>query len=113
MKFYLFSSAETRPDKISLTIMRRLQTNYSHVGIIVEEGIYHSTGDGVNKKQVDEFLKDHLFVHKIDITRFVESVAYSIGWCDGNIGKDYSESQYLGIMFPKFELLKKTARWKK
>lgn len=104
MKFYLFSSAEIKPDWLSRKIMKYLKCDYSHIGVIVEhEGhsaIYHSTGEAVNLKYMDSFMTDHILVHKIDITKHIIDLQFAHGWCEGSIGKDYSESQYLGLIFP-------------
>lgn len=103
MTFEFFSSRETDPDWQSKAIMKNLDCDYSHVGIIKNGvDIYHSTGEGVNKKDLDDFLKDHVFIHRVDITEYVINHDYAEGWLDGNIGKDYSESQYLGFINKKW-----------
>lgn len=102
MKFKVFASSEPIPDYKSNAIMYFTKSKYSHVGIIVDDLIYHATGDGVNVKAVPEFLKTHVFEFVFDITKYVNNPSYALGWCDGNLGKDYSESQLMAIMLKPF-----------
>ena len=99
MVFEVFCSAETKPDWQPRAIMKVLKCNYSHVGFLVNGvQIFHSTGEGVNEKYVDSFLTDHVFIERLDITKYVINPQFFLGWLKGNIGKDYSESQYLGFI---------------
>lgn len=101
MKFEFFASYEPDPDWKSAGIMLATQCKFSHVGIIVDgQWIYHATGEGFNKEAVDEFLITHRFMHKWELvikddTPFGHGRA--LGWLQGNLGKDYSETQFIGF----------------
>ncbi len=101
MKFEFFASYEPKPDWKSGGIMLATGCKFSHVGIIVnEEHIYHATGIGFNEEHIDEFLLTHQFAHRFELmlkddTPFGHGRA--LGWLQGNIGKDYSETQFLGF----------------
>ena len=98
---HIFSSIETEPDFVSRAIMKKLKCDYSHIGVAFNgSSLYHATGKGVHLLTRGEFLKDHKMVHEIPITKFVHNFSYARGWCEGNVGKDYSESQFIGFMFP-------------
>lgn len=125
MRYYVFASAENAPDFVSSSVMRGIDADYSHVGIILtnrslvnyeqkiyDSGpapekpfslIYHSTGEGVNVKTADLFFETHKCIHLIEITKFVKRDEYAIGWLDSKIGLEYSESQYVGFFSSLFK----------
>lgn len=108
IKFCVWISAEAKPDLVSCTIMKYLGTNYSHIGIGLcdNEGhmhtIYDSVGEGFRTMTTKEFTKNGEKI--IKGIKYVEVVNRdrALGWLDGNIGKDYSEMQYIGFIFPRF-----------
>lgn len=107
-KFFIFGSVELEPDFLSKSIMQKIGADFSHVGIIEVghddiERIFHATGEGFNQKLVSEFLIDHVFIHKIEVP--VENPGFASGWLRGNIGKDYSESQFAGFIKERFKKL--------
>jgi hypothetical protein len=111
MKFFAFAGAEVEPDFVSKSIMKAIGTNYSHVGIIIqEEGeeyghIIDATGKGVCKSKVEDYIKDHELLEMIDITRFVLNGSNAKSWLEGNLGKDYSEGQFVGFKIPALKKL--------
>lgn len=92
---------EKNPDFVSRMIMRWMGRPYSHIFIIHQNKLIHSTGKGVHNTWLDEFMVDH----DIMIKRRVpigsgKTVAYFKGFVAGCSGKEYSESQYIGFLFP-------------
>lgn len=102
MKFYIFASREHEPDFVSSNVMKKINADYSHCGIIVEyvnhSLIYDATGKGVTEHPLEDFLSDHALIFKIDITHLIISEQYATGWLDGSLGKGYSKKQYVGFM---------------
>jgi hypothetical protein len=111
MRYYAFASVELEPDFLSRSIMQALDCKWSHNGIIycVDDNdsgtIVHSIGKGVCEEPVREFLISHKFVHFINVTSLINDHGFAKGWLKGSIGKDYSESQYLGFLFPRIKKL--------
>lgn len=104
MKFYIFVSGEYEPDFLSKKIMKRFETNYSHIGMVLEDEfdkkeIFHSVGKGFSTANWDIFLLGH-HVRLIDITDKVKNAQYALGYLQGRMGIEYSFSQYLGFVFP-------------
>lgn len=105
MRFYIFASAEKKPDCLSKAIMKKMGTDYSHVGVIVTKDeiqevngeIFHAVGDGFCKSTTEEFLHKKKFQHIKEITFIIKSQDFAYGWLHGSIGKEYSSSQYLGF----------------
>lgn len=114
MRIFYASAAEIKPDFKSSTIMKYLGCDFSHVLHIIEQPgeepyIWHSTGEGVNKKYLSDFLKDHVLKHKFEITdKLVVHPERFVGYLEGNEGKDYSETQYFGFISDIFGPVK---RW--
>lgn len=102
MKHYVFVAREFDPDYKSASIMFYLKSEYSHAGVIINDTIYHATRKGVHTTPVKEFLKDHEFTHKIDVSDYILDDSFAFGWCEGNLGKDYSESQLIGLVLKPF-----------
>lgn len=104
MRFWIFGSAEIKPDTVSKGIMAFTHSDMSHAGVIYQrspfgpEMIVDSTGKGVTDHPLSDFLKTHRLVHRIDITQYVSSFHYALGWLEGNKGKEYSEAQYVGFV---------------
>lgn len=111
MKIYYASSAEINPDWKSKDIMHFLGCNWSHVLHIIEPDngeayIWHSTGEGVNRMLLNQFLKTHVLIHKFDVTdRITSHIERFLGYLEGSNGKDYSETQYAGFI-PAVESIK-------
>lgn len=97
-KIRIFASSELKPDLKTRAIMTYLQSSFSHVGIIIDDVIYHAVGEGVEKVTVSEFLKTHRFEFDIDVTGYIKDFSFAHGWCEGSLGKDYSESNLMGIV---------------
>ena len=109
MKFYAFASSEIDPDFVSKEIMETIGAPYSHCGVIAEEDdsetIYHATGKGFHSQDIPSFLAEgKQFVHKFEMKLTVHP-EFALGYLEGNIGKEYSESQYLGFINKRFEKL--------
>lgn len=105
MTFKVFVAREPGPDYKSYSIMKALGTRYSHAGVVVDDFIFHATREGVHATHVPEFLSDHVFTHLIDVTDYVIDEDYALGWCRGNIGKDYSESQLVAMFVKPLRIL--------
>lgn len=114
MKFSIFFSAEIEPDFVSRAIMKRYNKPYSHVGVLVSlsvedqlfldlaklphpgEWIFHATGKGFHAELKDSYLaKGKTFVKLVPVRPLDE--IFALGFLAGNIGKEYSSSQYLGF----------------
>lgn len=87
--------------------MNRIGANYSHVGHIIDfendskpNLIYHATGKkGFHEELELSFLQTHFYRHKFDITPFLRvHPERFLGFLEGNLGKDYSESQFVGFI---------------
>jgi hypothetical protein len=102
MKHFVFVSSEVDPDFKSSAIMYATKAPYSHAGVMIDDTIYHATKEGVHSTKTYEFLKTHNFNHLIDVTEYIKNDSYALGWCHGSIGKDYSESQLVGIILKPF-----------
>lgn len=109
MTFKIFVCGEKDPDWVSRKIMKKLGTDYSHIGMFVTvdvfEIIYHSVGKGFSKiddiehyEEMKTFLKEHNF-QEIDITKYIKNEQFALGYLEGRLGAEYSESQYLGFIF--------------
>lgn len=76
-----------------MTISKFLNKEYSHAGIIVDNNlVYHATAEGFHISPLAEFLKNHYLVKEYDVTKYVTQLSYALGWLDGNLGKDYPET---------------------
>lgn len=88
---------EIEPDFVSKEIMKFLKTDYSHVFFIYKGTIFHAVGKGVSLVPLDEYLKTHLIVARKEVTLDVSEDRF-LGYMDGAKDKEYSSSQYLGIV---------------
>lgn len=98
MNFSVFTSAEIKPDYKSAAIMWFTKAPYSHAGILVDNTIFHATRIGVHETPYDEFLKTHTIPYLFGVTSFIPNPNQAYGWCKGNVGKDYSESELWAIV---------------
>ena len=104
MKFRIFVSREIKPDLMSRLIMWKFKADYSHIGMIVEDGetdpfIWHSVGKGFSTASLPHFMQDHT-IESVDITEYIKDKNYALGYLQGRIGVEYSQSQYLGFILP-------------
>lgn len=98
-KFEVFVSREKEPDFVSKMIMKKIGANYSHIGLLIDgHSIYHATGKGFHLQLLSDFEQKKLIVDKIEVS--VLNADYALGYLHGNIGKEYSQSQYLGFLLP-------------
>jgi hypothetical protein len=96
--YEFFASYEPKPDWRSAGIMFATKCKFSHVGII-ENGskIFHATRFGFGEETVEEFELTHKYAHRWEL--HVPDPIFASGWLRGNVGKDYSESQFVGFLF--------------
>lgn len=95
-EYEVFASYEYIPDLKSGTIMKMTNCKFSHVGIIENgEHIFHATGEGFHQEELHKFCLVHGFSHRFPV--YVPDPDFAAGWLRGNVGKDYSESQLIGI----------------
>lgn len=100
MKLKVGFTKEIKPDFVSKCIMRVLGTNYSHVFFILNDFIYHSTGEGVNRVPLAAYLEDHEVVKTFDVELPTLSEEAFAAYMEGAGGKEYSNSQYIGFVLP-------------
>jgi len=112
VRFTYAASKEHVPDFKSRAVMKVIDWDYSHSLIMVDDSIiFHATGpheyrDGrkaegfhmIDGDNFDEFMELHELGHKIDLP--VKNPDFAYGYCHGSVGKDYSESQLAGLLFP-------------
>ena len=72
MRIVIFASKEKKPDTLSKIIMKRLDCDYSHVGIIFDDVIYHAVGEGVCKADPEKFLLEREYSVLLDVTEKVQ-----------------------------------------
>lgn len=101
MKFSILAVGELEPDFVSKRIQHFLKTDYSHSAILVEDFmVYHATGKGFHAIPLHSLLPGHALRHKIDFELPDAQSHYACGWLQGALGHEYSQSQYLGFLFP-------------
>lgn len=108
-RFFIFWSREVNPDFTSKVIMKKLGTDYSHVGIIKLDPwqehwrfgtIFHNyDADGFSSMHVSDFLKDHLIYDAVEVTEHLFRPDFAEGWLNGNIGRGYAYLQLLGFLW--------------
>lgn len=117
MKFFYCTEKENKPDNFSQLIMDVLQTDYSHALILVEDiplDVCVYAGFPINKSIIF-----HATIPKYSWTTLHAELAgganeinnkipikvrdemFALGWLIGNMGKDYSLSQSLGVLYPR------------
>jgi hypothetical protein len=101
MKFEILAIGELEPDFVSRRIQRYLGTDYSHIGILVDGlWLYHATGIGFHMVPLAAFLPGHAIRHRFAWELDRDTTQYALGWLEGCVGCEYSQSQYLGFLFP-------------
>lgn len=97
MKIKVAFSKEKDPDFVSQQIMKKDNTDYSHVLIIYDDSkIFHAVGEGVCTDDLCKFEDEHElpFIFEIDLSVTRD---YFLGFVDGSKGKEYSQSQIAAI----------------
>jgi hypothetical protein len=102
MKVKVAFTREKEPDFVSKSIMWVMKTDYSHVFFIHEGNIYHSIGLGVCKQDLESYLEDHIIVKEFEVELACSKEVFE-AFVAGEDGKDYSQSQYIGFIFPMFQ----------
>lgn len=97
--FQVASCREKKPDLVSWLLMKVLKSDYSHV-LIIQDGItvWHQVGTGFASEPLEEILKTHDLPDVITVKCPDEAMAR--GYIKRMVGTPYSESQYLGFIFP-------------
>lgn len=97
--YQVASCRENKPDFLSWILMKFMGVNYSHV-LIIEDGktVWHQVGSGFASEPLEEILKTHTLPDIITVTCPDEALAR--GYIKRMIGTPYSESQFLGFIFP-------------
>jgi hypothetical protein len=104
MEISVMTMRETYPDIVSMMIMWGNRAFYSHIAICYADAegtemVFHATGEGVSTLTLEDMLVDHVIVERKTIRlRCSEEAFY--GYVAGAVGKDYSESQFAGFIFP-------------
>lgn len=100
IKISIFVCAENDPDWVSRKIMKVIRADYSHIGIIVDDRtVYHMVGKGFSTMPLAELQVGHTLQLK-NITNHIDNIQYALGYLEGRLGVEYSQSQYLGFLFP-------------
>lgn len=97
--FEFFASQEKEPDFKSKAIMLATGWHCSHVGVIYNRNtIWHAVGEGFQRLEgaaFDAFMHEHNLPYRWELP--VRDINYARGFCRGNEGKDYSETQFAGF----------------
>jgi hypothetical protein len=90
--------AENEPDFVSSQIMKKMNTDYSHVLIVYDEDstIFHAVGEGVCTEPAIEFFKSHKVIHQFEVELSC-SRDFFLGFVAGSNGKEYSQSQIAAL----------------
>lgn len=115
MKFYYCVEREIKPDTFSSLIMRVTKANYSHAFILVKDVpliqrvkyqlplggdlVFHATVPKYSVTTLERELSNKSVIEdmvEIDVWSECEALA----WLVGNLGKEYSLEQCLGLLFP-------------
>lgn len=101
MKFEILALGELEPDFASRHIQAFLGTDYSHCAILVD-GLwaYHATAEGFHMTPWATLSPGHAVRHRFEWELDRDTTQYALGWLEGCLGCEYSESQYLGFLFP-------------
>jgi len=118
MEFYFCTEREFHPDNFSRTIQETFSCNWSHNLILVknipielrvryglhlsDDIIYHATTPRYSKTNLAAEISAGTgseLVHQIRVHVLHEMLA--LGWLEGNMGKEYSLNQCLGLVFPQ------------
>ena len=109
MKIELLAIGEVKPDWASTLIQRALDTDYSHIGILINGvHLWHATEVGFHMIPWATFEPGHVVRHRFEWE--VKDGTYQegliTGWLIATMGKEYSTSQYLGFIFPMLRSVK-------
>lgn len=105
MEVKIILTREINPDFVSKAIMRFTGKDSSHILIEYhcpvddQMKVFQATGEGVNVKPSDEYFKTHHKMMTIHLDLNCTPGEFA-SYIDGALGKDYSESQYVGFIFP-------------
>lgn len=76
--------------------MKATACTFSHVGVILDGMVYHAVGTGVEKMPIEMFIAEgHGFEHRFEID--CHNAVGGRYWLEGNLDRDYSESQLVGF----------------
>ncbi len=101
MKFSILAVGEIDPDFVSRRIQRFMGTDYSHCVILMDDKwCYHATAEGFNMRPISTLLPDHIIRQRFDFELDAINSMFAAGWLQGALGHEYSQSQYLGFLFP-------------
>jgi hypothetical protein len=109
MEISVIIMREIRPDLVSRAIMAWTGVPYSHIAIGYsvdgEDYLFHAYGRGVCCDRMDTYMQDHQAMGR-KIVKLKCSLEEFRAYVNGAVGKDYSESQFLGFIFPYKWVLK-------
>lgn len=91
--------AENNPDHISQGIMRYMGRPFSHIAFLKDGHLFHAIEPGVVFQPVEEY-ENHTIVGR----KVVHLDCDERGWerfIAEHRGKEYSQSQYLGVLTPR------------
>ena len=101
MKLEIIATHEKKIDFVSKNLELFMGTSYSHNAIVVDEAVvYHATEKGFHKMPLSNLLLQCDIRHRFEFVRPIPEFYYAHGWLDGCVGREYSESQYFGFLFP-------------
>lgn len=89
----------TNPDIISRIIMWFMGAKYSHIMIRSEGWIYHSVGKGVSVTSGNKYFSDHIAVDTKTVKCLCSEKVLE-RYVQEQLEKDYSQSQFIGFIFP-------------
>ena len=92
---------ETSPDFASRCIMKVIGAPYSHACIIYDDLVYHCIGRGVCVQNLKEGLHNSFICGEKEVELKCDESTF-LAFIEGARGKDYSESQLIGFLMPKW-----------
>lgn len=101
---YIISSKEKNPSMLGKLISWYTKSECTHVGILVNDHIYHSVKKGVSKITERAFLTERDYVDKINISHLVDD-SKAAEWLESKLGLPYSYSQYYGVFLKWIKFL--------
>ena len=110
-KIQIFIARETPADWVSRKIMKVIGADYSHIGIIVGTTVFHMVGKGFCEMHLEDMQKGHK-LWTIDVTLQMKDIHFILGYLEGRRGVSYSQSQYIGFLFPWLRFLVRNNRSK-
>lgn len=91
--------AEIDPDWATRLLMWWSKVPYSHIAIEFEGDIYHAVGEGVSVHNYKEYMESHREMGRKRIMLKCTKATF-LAYVEGAKGKDYSETQLIGFIFP-------------